>query len=406
MRTFSRAVRCTAHAGLLGGLVAAPLAGIAADNGTAFNPKISLILQGNYANYSNSTPTLVPGFLLPGRDSFVPSGLSLNETELAVESNIDDYFHGWASIALDNDANGNTNVSVENAYIDTLALPYGFAARLGRFYSEIGYLNHVHAHAWDFIDQPLIYSTMLNSQYYDDGGQVRWIAPTDFLLEVGGELLRGGQFPGGGSHRSGIPAKTAFVHVGDDLGDSWSYRVGLSYLRIDEDRRLTGDPVQTAFSGNSGLGALDFVFKWSPHGNPTVNNAVIQGEYFHRRESGALINDPDGAAIASDYHGRDSGYYLQGVYQFVPHWRIGVRYDWIESDNTVSNPAPDTDLATLADNSRHPQRESAMVDWSHSEFSRIRLQYNRDRSRPGGATDNQIFLQYIFAMGSHPAHTF
>jgi outer membrane receptor protein involved in Fe transport len=137
-----------------------------------------------------------------------------------------------------------------------------------------------------------------------------------------------------------------------------------------------------------------------------VNNAVIQGEYFHRRESGALINDPDGAAIASDYHGRDSGYYLQGVYQFVPHWRIGVRYDWIESDNTVSNPAPDTDLATLADNSRHPQRESAMVDWSHSEFSRIRLQYNRDRSRPGGATDNQIFLQYIFAMGSHPAHTF
>jgi hypothetical protein len=372
----------------------------AADN--AFNPKISLVMQGNYANYSKDAAPLMPGFLLGSESGLLPSGLSLNETELALESNIDDDFHGWTSIALGSD----DTVAVENAYIDTLTLPYGFAARIGRFFSEIGYLNHVHAHAWDFADQPLIYRAMLDNQFRDDGGQLRWIAPTDFLLEVGGELLRGGQFPGDGEHRSGIPGKTVFVHVGDDINDSSSYRAGLSYLRINEDRRATGDTTPTAFSGSSGLAAADFVYKWAPHGNPTVHNAVIQGEYFWRRESGNLVYDPGAANIASAYSGHQSGFYLQGVYQFMPHWRAGLRYDDIGTSNRLSNPAPGTDLATLADDSHHPQRETAMVDWSHSEFSRMRLQYNRDQSRPGGATDHQVFLQYIFALGSHPAHTF
>lgn len=385
----------------------APGLASAADNGTAFNPKISLVMQGNYANYSNGSDPLMPGFLLGDGSDLLPAGLSLNETELALESNVDDYFHAWASIALDNDAHGNTNVSVENAYLDTLQLPYGFTGRFGRFFSEIGYLNHIHAHAWDFADQPLIYRSMLNNQYNDDGAQLRWIAPTDYLLEIGGEALRGGQFPGGGDHRSGIPGKTAFVHLGNDLNDSTSYRLGLSYLRIDEASRPTYDnDVETDFSGTSGLAAADFVLKWAPHGNPVERNAVIQGEYFYRRESGTLVYDPANTAVSSDYSGRQSGFYLQGVYQFVPHWRAGLRYDWIETGNQLSNPASGTDLATLADNSHHPQRESVMVDWSHSEFSRVRLQFNHDQSRPGGAIDNQVFLQYIFAIGSHPAHSF
>jgi hypothetical protein len=44
------------------------------------------------------------------------------------------------------------------------------------------------------------------------------------------------------------------------------------------------------------------------------------------------------------------------------------------------------------------------VDFSNSEFSRIRLQYNRDQS--GLVPANEFMLQYIVAMGAHPAHTF
>jgi hypothetical protein len=46
-----------------------------------------------------------------------------------------------------------------------------------------------------------------------------------------------------------------------------------------------------------------------------------------------------------------------------------------------------------------------MVDWSPSEFSRIRLQFARDYSRMN-EPDNQIFIQYIVSLGAHGAHTF
>jgi hypothetical protein len=46
-----------------------------------------------------------------------------------------------------------------------------------------------------------------------------------------------------------------------------------------------------------------------------------------------------------------------------------------------------------------------MVDWSASEFSRVRLQLARDYSRRG-EPDNQLFLQYIVSLGAHGAHKF
>jgi hypothetical protein len=46
-----------------------------------------------------------------------------------------------------------------------------------------------------------------------------------------------------------------------------------------------------------------------------------------------------------------------------------------------------------------------MVDWSPSEFSRVRLQYAQDKAR-ADATDNQVFLQYILSLGAHGAHKF
>jgi hypothetical protein len=46
-----------------------------------------------------------------------------------------------------------------------------------------------------------------------------------------------------------------------------------------------------------------------------------------------------------------------------------------------------------------------MLDWSPTEFSRLRLQFARDKSRAGSA-DDQLYLQYIMSMGTHAAHAF
>ncbi len=387
--------------GLAAASLALPAASFAADAGNAFNPRISLILGGSYARYSSDAPPDMPGFLLAG-EGLPSAGLSLAETELAMEANVDDLFHAWTTIAVGED----DSVGVEEAYINTLSLPEGFALKFGRFFSDIGYQNHQHAHAWEFVDAPLVYRALLGGQFGDDGAQLRWVAPLPVFLEVGVELFRGAAFPGGGERRDGIPGKSAFVHVGDDLGTSWSYRLGASYLATNAEDRRTGENQETSFSGHSRVAGVDLIAKWAPDGNAKQRNAVLQAEFFRRTEHGELVSDPDGSADASAYDGRQWGFYAQGVYQFIPQWRAGVRYDRVHADNKLENPAPETSLALLASAGTDPQRWSAMVDWSHSEFSRVRLQYSRDASRPNGETDNQVCLQYIFSLGSHPAHTF
>ena len=62
----------------------APAPAAVAQSGNAFNPKISLILNGTYAHYSNNTPAVVPGYLLGDETGFTEAGMSLGESELAI----------------------------------------------------------------------------------------------------------------------------------------------------------------------------------------------------------------------------------------------------------------------------------------------------------------------------------
>lgn len=371
-------------------------------NGNAFNPKISLILDGSAARYSSAAPSEIPGFLLGEETGPRPEGLSLGESELAIEANIDQSFHGWTTLALSPEG----GVGVEEAYINTLALPYGLGLKFGRFFSDIGYQNHQHAHAWEFADAPLVYSAMLGNQLGDDGVQLRWLAPTDLFLEFGAEALRGAGFPAGGADRPSIKAYTGFVHLGGDVGSGGSWRLGLSHLEADADDRRTGEDLETSFTGKSRLSILDAVYKWAPDGNPAATNFVAQAEYFYRHENGVLVYDPEGSADFSSYRGSQRGFYVQGVYQFMPRWRVGARYDRLSASNRLDNPLAGTALEQLAKGGDSPQRYSLMTDFSNSEFSRFRLQFNRDESRPEGETDNQVLVQYIFSLGAHPAHQF
>jgi hypothetical protein len=46
-----------------------------------------------------------------------------------------------------------------------------------------------------------------------------------------------------------------------------------------------------------------------------------------------------------------------------------------------------------------------MVDYTPSEFSRLRLQFAQSRTLPD-VTDNQWFLQYVLSLGAHGAHKY
>ena len=87
----------------------------------------------------------------------------------------------------------------------------------------------------------------------------------------------------------------------------------------------------------------------------------------------------------------------------MPRWRVGVRGDWLQSGSVNLGSLSTAELPILA--GYNPTRHTAMVDWSPSEFSRLRLQLARDKSRDGEA-DNQVWLQYIMSLGAHGAHKF
>jgi len=379
--------------------------------GNAFNPAISLILQGRYANLSQDPDTYRIGGFIPSGGEVGPGkrGLSLAESELVFSANADPYFSGTLIASLAPDG----GVDVENGYLQTIGLSHGWTLKAGRFFSKIGYLNEQHQHAWDFIDTPLPYRAFLGGQLGDDGVQAKWIAPTDVLVEVGAEAGRGRSFPGSDPNKNGTSLGTLFGHVGGDVGVSHSWRAGLSYVQAAPDGRAYddldsgGSGVTNAFTGHSKLWLADFVWKWAPNGDPTRRNFKLQVEYFQRKEDGTLTYDTLGAALPGAYASRQSGWYGQAVYQFMPRWRAGLRYDRL-SPGTVDIGQVQTGALTAADfpilQPYAPTLQTAMIDWSPSEFSRWRLQFARDKSRPD-LTDDQIFLQYILSLGTHGAHT-
>ena len=369
----------------------------------AFNPAVSVILQGTAARSSLDPNTYrITGFAPPtGEIGPARRGFSLGESELFMTANIDPYFRGQLVASLTPE----DTVEVEEAFFQTLALGKGFTIKGGRFLSSIGYQNQIHQHAWDFQDAPLAYKAFLGGRLNDDGVQLRWVAPTDLLVELGTELGQGRTFPGTAPNKNGTGLWTAFAHVGGDIGTSTAWRTGLSYVRTSpQDRAVPDmDALGTqSFTGRSNLWIADFILKWAPGGNPTVTNFKLQGEYFRRKESGEL--DFNNVAFG-DYSSRQSGWYLQGVYQFMPQWRAGYRYDRL-SHGSVTNgiglTAADSPLLLTDYN---PTRNALMLDWSPTEFSRIRLQLASDKSR-FGVTDRQLLLQYIYSLGAHGAHTF
>jgi hypothetical protein len=382
----------------------------------AFNPAVSVILNGVYSNLSQDPARFrITGFAPTGGD-VAPGkrGFSLGESELALAANVDHYFRGTLVATLQPD----DRIGVEEATIQSLGLSNGLTLKAGRFYSSVGYQNEIHAHAWDFTDAPLANKVFLGNQLADDGLQIKWLAPTDTYFELGAEAGRGRSFPGSDRDKNGAGAANLFARLGGDIGAGTAWRLGVSNLRTTAQNRnytdlnSAGTQVNDSFNGASRLWVLDGVLKWAPNGNSTDTNFKLQGEYFRRSEDGNLSYDTAAASLAGTQTGTlrsaQSGWYAQGVYQFMPMWRVGYRYDRLNS-GSVKLGQVDSGALSAADfpiySRYNPTRNSLMFDFNPSEFSRLRLQFANDKSRLG-ATDNQVFLQYIMSLGAHGAHNF
>ena len=381
-----------------------------ADNN--FNPAISLIIDGMFNPLVNNPEAYeLPGFALGNEAGLAAKGFAIGHSELTMSANIDDKFFGQLTMALA-EHEGATETELEEAFFETVGLGNGFTIKGGRFFSALGYQNQQHDHAWDFADPALIYRGLFGNRYIDDGLRASWIAPTDLFIEIGAEAFSGNKFPAGSGNSSrNIGSTVSYAKLGGDIGVGHSWQAGLSYFSARVNERTSDghghedtDTVETpAFTGDSHIIGASFVYKWAPNGNYKYQNFKFITEYFQRTEEGDIDMIGSSPLETTSYDGEQSGFYIQGIYQFMPQWRVGLRYDLLDSNNTGSDDEI-IEEAGLHNEGITPNRTSAMMEWVPSEFSRIRLQYNQDNSSE--ETDNQIMLQYTFSLGSHGAHTF
>ncbi len=366
-----------------------------------FNPSIGVILNGRFSSYSSETSEMA-GFGVGEEGERRREGPSIGESELNFSSNVDDKFYGSLTAALVREG-GEDKVEVEEAYVQGLpglGLPSGAGIKVGRAFWTLGYLNEHHTHEDDFADRPLPYRVFLNKAFNDDGLEASYVFPTDLYTEIGAGIFRGDDFPFGGAQGSGPNAWSAFARIGGDIGDNQNWRIGGYVLsgKADEGRSSNEDAV--TFIGDSDLYAADLRYTWAPTGNAREKEVILQGEYFWRREDGTYEDTDAGTGkVAFDDSAR--GWYAQGTYKFRPQWRVGARYS-----RMVPADAPAGLLGSVLDSEGHdPFAYAVMVDWSNSEFSRLRLQYNYEELSDG-QDDDQIILQYIMSIGAHSSHKY
>src|SRR5205814_9537578 len=111
------------------------------------------------------------------------------------------------------------------------------------------------SHDWDSADRPPVYQVCLGGQLAQDGVQIRWLAPADYFIELGADAGSGRSFPGTQRNSNSLASDALFAHLGGDVGDSTSWRLGVSWLdarstgRAYQDVDQFGTPLTNAFTG-------------------------------------------------------------------------------------------------------------------------------------------------------------
>jgi len=330
------------------------------------------------------------------------NGFTVQNVELSIGGTVDTYLDAQANIIFQIDADGETVVELEEAFFTTRSLPWGLQVKGGQYFTEFGRQNKQHPHTWAFVDQPVVLSRFFGGDgLRSQGTRVSWLMPTDWYSEfyLGAQNARG-------------ETVTSFLNApGEDIG---------GHTLINRDARGSGDLLYSArwlngmdisdtLSMNLGLSGL-----WGPNASSTSTETQIYGADLYLKWQAATSQRgfPFAAwhteALQRRYEAgapgdstreilKDRGMFTQVLWGFTPGWIAGLRWETASAEgDTRSDPLRDT-----------RKRLSPNLTWYPSEYSKVRLQYNRDWTEHlADKTADTLWLQVEFSLGSHMAHTF
>lgn len=363
----------------------------------------------------------IPGFSYPFLNQPSSSGLNahrgmnFNYGEMSLYSVVDPYFDLFAVLGLTPES-----ASLEEAYFTTRKLPYGFQLKAGKFLASFGRVNEQHEHYWDFANRPLIATALFGEEGLNEiGAQATWVAPTDFYLVFGAEVLNGDNEQSFGTSGFSDPQRSVaidavqgpnlfieFVRSSFDIDNAsilFGFSNAMGTTRTDHGFSASGG-TEAAVNANTDIIGCDLTVKYSLD---AIRYLSLQSEYMYRVMNGTeYVRDSLNAVSSLSLDKRHSGLYAQIVAKVDQRWRIGVRYDLLMDDDVTLGGMNQYLPSNLP-------RYSGMIEYNPTEFSRLRLQFDRDESRYVQALGRwsrqpytQLILQANLTIGAHGAHAF
>jgi TolA-binding protein len=337
-------------------------------------------------------------------------GFNARNTELAFDGAVDPYFQGFANIVFLLDNDNQTEVELEEAFLQTTNLPYNLQLKAGQFFADFGRLNPTHPHTWDFADTPLVNGLFLGPDGLRGvGAQASWTLPVPWYSQLifasqNGRGETGFSFRNPGDNGMFFDRITTDREARGLQDFAWIPRFENSFNLSDTQTVLAG--VSGAFGSNetgansrTQIYGADLLYKWkSSHAEAGFPFVKWQTEFMYRRFQAGRGAD-DSFPVAETFH--DWGLYSQVLWGLKKGLVAGIRGDYVHMQDSMF-----TD-----DLDRQPRwRLSANLTWYPTEFSKIRLQYNQDFLEENfflsAREVESVFLQWEFILGSHGAHKF
>jgi len=353
----------------------------------------NLFLHGIGGMTSGEAEELASGAHDPRRGAFsaqsIEPGLSLRTEHL----------HGFANYLWFQDAHGDWDGELEEAFGKLTALPGGLELKGGRFLSRFGALNDKHLHAWDFVDAEHAPARFLGDEgLMLEGGEVSWTLPLGMEPSIVSILSLGhGHAPAHDHGEEEHAHDEEIPHEGEEsvlMDDVWTARALLRY-RFDDFRAITGGLSyaggDNGFGRNSKVFGLDAEWLWRENGLEPGGRALRwRNELLWREVDAFSEHDEDDDGIVDEtFAGRydETGFHTHLIYTWNPQLDTGLRVSRVGGIDDFGQDAR--------------WRVSPAVTWWTDESRRIglRTQYNFD-AIDDHRDEHSLWIQLNIALGS------
>jgi hypothetical protein len=325
----------------------------------AFNPDVSVNILGLYSHDIQGSED---------RSASFHNGLSFQEAELQLTSDVDPYFRANALFSMAQEENQKFGFDPEEVYFETISLPI-LTLKAGKFKAGFGKHNQLHTHAFPFIDAPLINQDLLEGEGLNDMGiSAAFLIPVSWYSEITAQAIGTNNPILFNSPHSSDVAGLGYLKNLWDLSDSLTFEWG-----------LYGTRGPNPYESSSFAYGTDLIFKWRPVEGGKYKALIWQTEWL----DGEIAGRPKGSRVAG------LASWLQ--YQFAERW-------WAQARGEHEGLANQGDLPNRT-------KWTGLLGFFPSEFSGFRVQFDQ-LSSSGLPTDYAINLQWNISIGAHPAHAY